>query len=161
MTATTYERVLVPLDGSPLAEAVLPFAEKLAGPVDSELLLLRVVEPLAPAAALAAAGVPAPDELFLRQVEARRYLDEVARRLGDKGLRVRTLLGHGPAASEIVAVAKAERADLIAMSTHGRGGLGRLLFGSVAEAVLRAAPVPVLMVRMTPGAATAGGEATR
>ncbi len=154
MDGTAYERVLVPLDGSDLAEAILPFAEKLAGPIDSEVILLRVVEPLAPAAALAAAGVPAPDELFLRQLEARRYLDEIARRLEDKGLRVRTLLGHGPAASEIVAVARSERADLIAMSTHGRGGLGRLLFGSVAEAVLRAAPVPVLLIRMTPGATT-------
>jgi nucleotide-binding universal stress UspA family protein len=144
-----YERVLVPLDGSEIAEAILPFAEKLAGPVDAEAMLVRVVEPLSAGEAFAAAGVVAPDTLFLRQLEAKEYLARVERRLASKGIRVRTDLRSGTPAAEIVAAATSWGADLIAMATHGRGGVGRLLFGSVAEAVLRAAPVPVLMIRTT------------
>jgi nucleotide-binding universal stress UspA family protein len=80
---------------------------------------------------------------------AKRYLVGVESRLSKKGLRVRTGTAFGRPAEEILAAAKATGADLIAMATHGRSGLGRILFGSVAEAVLRASPVPVLMIRMT------------
>ncbi len=144
-----YERVLIPLDGSELAETILPFAERIAGPLDAEVLLLSVVEPISVAAGLAAGGVVGPDALFIRQLEAKKYLAEMAARLEAKGLRARTLLGLGMPADEIVKVGKAEKADLIAMTTHGRSGLRRALFGSVAEEVLRSAPVPVLMIRMT------------
>jgi nucleotide-binding universal stress UspA family protein len=156
-----YERVLVPLDGSEIAEAILPFVEKLAGPVDAEAMVIRVVEPLSAGEAFAAAGVVAPDLLFLRQLEAKEYLSRVERRLANKGIRVRTDLRNGTPAAEIVAAAAAWGADLIAMATHGRGGLGRLLFGSVAEAVLRAAPVPVLMIRTTAKVSAPAGEARR
>ena len=154
-----YERVLVPLDGSEIAEAILPFAEKLAGPVDAEAMLVRVIEPLSAGEAFAAGGVVAPDTLFLRQLEAKEYLARVERRLANKGIRVRTDLRSGTPAAEIVAAATSWGADLIAMATHGRGGLGRLLFGSVAEAVLRAAPVPVLMIRTTAKVSVPAGEA--
>jgi len=154
-----YERVLVPLDGSEIAEAILPFAEKLAGPVDAEAMLVRVVEPLSAGEAFAAGGVVAPDTLFLRQLEAKEYLARVERRLANKGIRVKTDLRNGAPAAEIVAAATSWGADLIAMATHGRGGLGRLLFGSVAEAVLRAAPVPVLMIRTTAKVSVPAGEA--
>ena len=150
-----YERVLIPLDGSELAETILPFAERIAGPVDAEVVLLAVVEPLSAVAGLAAGGVVGPDALLLRQMEAKHYLARVASRLETKGLRVRTHLGLGVPAAEIVGVAHSEGADLIAMTTHGRSGLGRAVFGSVAEAVLRTASVPVLMIRMTARAAAA------
>jgi nucleotide-binding universal stress UspA family protein len=142
-----YERVLIPLDGSELAEAILPFAERVAGPADAEVILLRVVEPLSVVAGLGTGGVVVPDALVLHQVEARRYLDEMAKRLEARGLRVRTVLGLGTPADEVLATAKTEKADLIAMTTHGRRGLWRAALGSVAEEVLRSAPVPVLMVR--------------
>src|SRR5262249_36760997 len=129
---------------------------QIAGPLDAELCLLRVVAPPSPVTELGRGGVLPPDALFHRQLEAKNYLAAVALRLEARGLRVRTLLGLGPAASEILECAKAEKADLIAMTTHGRSGLRRLVFGSVAEAVLRGAVVPVLMLRMT--APTAGGE---
>jgi nucleotide-binding universal stress UspA family protein len=143
-----YERVLIPLDGSELAESILPFAEKLAGPLDAEILLLRVIEPLSTAGALANGDVVGPDGLFLEQVRAKEYLSNLQERLGERGLRARSVLGLGVPATEIVEHAKAHKADLIAMSTHGRSGFGRLVFGSVAEEVLRTAPVPVLMIRM-------------
>jgi nucleotide-binding universal stress UspA family protein len=148
-----YARVLVPLDGSEVAEAVLPFAERVAGPVDAELVLLRVVEPVTAAEAMAAAGVGSADALFLRELEAKRYLAEVEQRLGARGLRVRSEVRVGSPAAEIAAAAAECGAELVAMTTHGRGGLGRLIWGSVAEAVLRHAALPVLMVRMTPAAA--------
>jgi nucleotide-binding universal stress UspA family protein len=148
-----YERVLIPLDGSELAEAILPFAEQVAGPLDAEVVLLRVVEPPSPIAGLGANGVIGPDALFLRQLEAKRYLEAVADRLAARGVRARAVLGLGTPASEIVETAKAERADLIAMTTHGRTGLRRAIFGSVAAAVLRDAAIPVLVIRKPAAAA--------
>jgi nucleotide-binding universal stress UspA family protein len=142
-----YQRVLIPLDGSELAETILPFAEHVAGPLDAEVVLLQVVEPPSPIAGLGTGGIIGPDALVLRQVEAGRYLDTVARRLQAKGLRVRTVLRLGPPASEIAATARAERADLIAMTTHGRSGFKRAIFGSVADEVLRSSAIPVLAVR--------------
>ena len=142
-----YERMLVPLDGSEGAEAILPFAEQVAGPLDAEVVLLRVLEPASPIELVASAGVVTPDTFTLRDMDAKRYLSEIERRLSKKGVRVRTRVAFGPPAEEILAAAKATGADLIAMATHGRSGLGRALFGSVAESVLRASPVPVLLIR--------------
>lgn len=150
-----YERVLIPLDGSELAETIMPFAERVAGPADAEVLLLTVVEPLSAVSGLAGGGVAGPDALLLRQLEAKKYLAGLATRLERKGVRVRTLLGLGAPAAEILAVARSEQADLIAMTTHGRSGFKRAVFGSVAEAVLQAATVPVLMIRMTARAVAA------
>ena len=143
-----YKRVLVPLDGSGLAEAILPFVEQVAGPLDAEVVLLNVIEPPSPGEVIASAGVVSPDAWRIRELEVKRYLAGVERRLAAKGLRVERRLQMGRAADEILATATASGADLIAMTTHGRSGVARLLFGSVAEAVLRASPVPVLMFRM-------------
>jgi nucleotide-binding universal stress UspA family protein len=143
-----YERMLVPLDGSEVAEAILPFAEQVAGPLDAEVVLLRVIEPPSPIELVASAGVVTPDTFTLREMDAKTYLAEVERRLSKKGLRVRTRVAlGGPPAEKILAAVQATRADLIAMATRGRSGLGRALFGSVAESVLRASPVPVLLIR--------------
>jgi nucleotide-binding universal stress UspA family protein len=101
-----------------------------------------------------------PDALVMRRREATEYLLAMARRLESRGLRVRTLVTLGAPGSEILAVAKAERADLIAMSTHARRGLRRAVFGSVAEEVLGSAAVPVLLMRMT-APLPAPTEATR
>jgi nucleotide-binding universal stress UspA family protein len=115
--------------------------------VDAEVILVRVVPPLSPGELVTTAGVVAPDTLRLRELEAREYLDTIERRLRDKMIRARSELRVGAPASEIVAAAVAANAEVIAMATRARGALGRLLFGSVAEAVLRSAPLPVLLVR--------------
>ncbi len=143
-----YRRVLIPLDGSEVAESVLPFAEQIAGPLDAEVLLVRVVEPIVTAVALASGEVGGADALVHHQLAAKRYLEDLAERLTAKGLRARTLAALGVPAVEIVAIAEAEKADLIAMTTHGRSGIRRFVFGSVAQEVLRAASVPVLLFRM-------------
>ena len=89
-----------------------------------------------------------PDELMaLRREDAERYLAKVGEPLMGKGLRVERAVRFGRAAEAIAAFAGRERADLIAMATHGRSGLSRLLLGSVAAGVLRGAPVPVLLFK--------------
>lgn len=147
-----YKRALIPLDGSKLAEAVIPFMLEIAGPLDMEIVLLTVVRPIPPQAYEASRHIVI-DDADTRMREAHEDLRSVAGRLAAKGTRVATRVRYGQPAEEITAAAHAEGADLIAMSTHGRSGLGRLLFGSVAESVLREADVPVFLMRMTEGAA--------
>ena len=170
-----YQRVLVPLDGSPVAEAILPFIEQIAGPLDMEIMLLRVV-PLtsldvraeglrrrqrhsrrqrggeARVDVVAMAKEVQAGEPIMKEVEAQGYLEPLVGTLKAKGVRAGGRVRIGDPATEIVAAAKEIDAHLIAMTTHGRSGLGRLLFGSVAEAVLRASPIPVFLMRMTEAA---------
>ena len=143
-----YKRVLVPLDGSRLAEGILPFVLQIAGPLDLEVVLVRVVEPVMPQA-LEGTGQFVVDDVAARLREARQYLAPVAEDLRSRGVRVTTDARHGEPLTELLAAARDSQADLIAMTTHGRSGLGRLLFGSIAEAVLRRAKIPVLMMRLT------------
>lgn len=143
-----YERILIPLDGSKTAESILPFAGQIVGPLDSEIVLLAVVD-ASPQTGVELAGVVDEKELLRREQEADRYLQEIAERLAAKGVKARHVVHVGPAAQTIVKTAAEVGADLIAMTTHGRTGFGRLLFGSVAEAVLRSSEVPVLLMRTT------------
>jgi nucleotide-binding universal stress UspA family protein len=151
-----YSRVLVPLDGSRLAEQVLPHAEALASGFGATILLLRATTPLeqlltaeAAAAGIALAPVLDPEPILAAEQEAARdYLEQVERRLGQLGLKVEREVVAARASDAIVERAAAQGADLIAMTTHGRSGLGRLLLGSTADEVLRHAPCPVLLVRV-------------
>jgi nucleotide-binding universal stress UspA family protein len=149
-----YRRALVPLDGSALAEAIIPFMLDIAGPLDLEVVLLRVIVPVPPEVVEGARHVVVED-VEQRMAEAREYLAPLAAELAARGVRVRCEVRHGDPTSEIVAVARDVDADLITMTTHGRSGLGRLLFGSVAEAVLRQAELPVFLMRLTEQQATA------
>ena len=143
-----YKRALVPLDGSPIAEAIIPFILEIAGPLDMEVVLLRVVEPIPPIALEGSRHIEVED-VELRRTDAEEYLAPIAAELRNKGVRVERRVRRGNAVDQIVAAAREAGADLIAMSTHGRGGLGRLVFGSVAQAVLRQAEVPVFLMRAT------------
>jgi nucleotide-binding universal stress UspA family protein len=143
-----YKRALVPLDGSPIAEAIIPFILEIAGPLDMEVVLLRVVEPIPPIALEGSRHIEVED-VELRRTHAEEYLAPIAVELRNTGVRVESRVRRGNAVDQIVAAAREAGADLIAMSTHGRGGLGRLIFGSVAQAVLRQAEVPVFLMRAT------------
>ena len=143
-----YRRALVPLDGSPVAETVLPFILEIAGPLDMEVVLLRVVQPVPPVVIEGSHHVVVED-VEARQIDAEEYLAPLAVELRHRAVRVETQVRRGQPADEIIAAARAMGADIIAMSTHGRSGLGRLVFGSVAEAVLRHAGIPVLLLRAT------------
>jgi nucleotide-binding universal stress UspA family protein len=139
-------RILVPLDGSALAESALEQAAELAAQNGATLVLLRAAE------AHTFPGAD-PTEAQVQVVrEAEEYLAAVADRLRRDGRsKVETGVWYGSPAAAIVEAARLRRADLIVMSTHGRSGLGRLILGSVAESVLRGTPVPILLLR-APGA---------
>jgi nucleotide-binding universal stress UspA family protein len=143
-----YRRALVPLDGSMVAESIVPFILEIAGPLDMEVALLRVVVPAPPIVVEGSSHVIVEDVEKLR-TDAEEYLNSVAASLRGRGVRVTVQVRFGEAVAEILAGAREVGADLIAMTTHGRGGLGRLLFGSVAEAVLRQAEIPVFLMRQT------------
>jgi nucleotide-binding universal stress UspA family protein len=131
-----------------VAETIIPFILDIAGPLDLEVILLRVLQPLPPVVVEGSPYLSVEDPVA-RRIDAQEYLAPVAVELRNKGVRVTTEVRSGAPAQEIVAAAREAGADLIAMSTHGRGGLGRLIFGSVAEAVLREAEIPVLLMRTT------------
>jgi len=141
--------VLVPLDGSPLAEEALAAVEPLTRSADLELQLLRVVPP---ARAVVAEGrvIMAADELTaLHRREAVEYLETQAAALRRRGFRLEARVAVGDPAATILAEAVASGATVIVMATHGRAGLPRVLFGSVTAAVVRASPIPVLTVHGT------------
>lgn len=146
-----YQRILVPLDGSQLAEAALAHAQQLAHQFGSEITLLRVV--VSPYAIVAPdmvlIGQDVNQEVFLQQAE--QYLQETAGQLAVQGVTVHTLACEGPVAEAILDHARARDIDLIVMSTHGRGGISRWVYGSVADRVLQAAPCPVLLIRAETG----------
>jgi nucleotide-binding universal stress UspA family protein len=137
--------ILVPLDGSPLAETALPKAMEVAQASGARLLLLRAAE----AHSLPGAD---PTEGQIRVVQkAGAYLAEVAKRLGQAGelAPVETSVWYGAPASAIIEAAGLRNVDLIVMTTHGRSGIARLIFGSVAESVLRGTTTPILLIRPT------------
>jgi nucleotide-binding universal stress UspA family protein len=141
-----YKRVLVPVDGSENAEAILPFLLEIAGPLDFDVVLLHVTQPPVTyeGALLLTAG-----ETATQQQWGEAYIAGVAAEMKAKGVRVTTRVRRGWPVDEILAAAREEGADLVAMTTHGRTGPARLLFGSVAEGVLRHADVPVFLMRQT------------
>jgi nucleotide-binding universal stress UspA family protein len=143
-----YKRALVPLDGSSMAERIFPFILQIAGPLDLEVVLVRVMPPISPYA-IEGSTYFTVDDIAARLAEAQEYLAPLAADLRGRGVRATTDARHGEPVREIVAAAREHGADMIAMTTHGRSGVSRLLFGSVAEAVLREAEIPVLMMKDT------------
>ena len=141
-------QVIVPLDGSDLAEAALPYAAIIAQRMNMSITLARVLylDNVA-----YSEGYNLGDMLNAAEAEieadARRYLVSVARQLREEGLEVETEILRGSASSEIVTQARRTDHSMIALATHGRSGVSRLLMGSVAEAVVRASGDPVLVVR--------------
>lgn len=135
-----FERILVPLDGSPLAEKALGQVRRILRRADAEAVLIRAVEP----PAVAGDFYTLAESL---EEEADRYLAGVERSLSDEGARVRRVVRRGPAAETLLSAADDERASLIVMTTHGRSGIARWILGSVTEKVLRASPVPVWVTR--------------
>ncbi|MEE8442577.1 MAG: universal stress protein [Dehalococcoidia bacterium] len=153
------DRILVPLDGSPLAEAVLPHAKDLALGLSATIYLVRVV-PLArqlAAASFAGSGgiegvsaldITAIDEaVALQMQDARTYLEEQAGALTAEGIAVEWEVRQGTTVEEIIQSAQASNIDIIAISSHGRSGLGRLVFGSVCDRVMRESGLPLLVIK--------------
>jgi len=150
-----YRKILVPLDGSKLAECVLPHLETLAeGNQNPEIILFRVCEPPAiladfPASLKERWEEHVKEETTHIQEQCSLYLNQVAGHLREKGFRITVEAATGKPAEEILNYASLNKVDLILMATHGRSGITRWAYGSTADKVLRASPVPVMIVRPT------------
>ena len=140
-----YKCILVPLDGSPLAEQALPHATVLAERFQAELILLRVLIPLPSTPMLAEAARQRAEEATA--VFPRQYLERLAAALQERDIRVQMATIVGRPHLQIIQYAETNQVDLIVMSTRGQSGLSRWLMGSVADRVVRGASVPVLLVR--------------
>ena len=145
-------RILLPTDFSGCANYALPYAAAIARATGATIICLHVVEPIAPAVGYSGLAEPMPIADISEQLEdsAERELPQLARCEDFSGLDVEDVIVHGDAAAEIVRVAGEREVDLIVVSSHGRTGLGRILFGSTAEAVVRHASCPVLVVKPPP-----------
>lgn len=141
-------RVLVPTDFSDHSLSSLRYGAELAEKFGAELVLLHVIQDLALVMpdAIMPTPIPTPDLTQLTD-SARAAVTELIGRENLARLNPRTEIRFGSPSSEIVAAAEDLKADLLCLSTHGRGGLAHLLLGSVAEKVVRQAPCPVLTVR--------------
>jgi nucleotide-binding universal stress UspA family protein len=145
-----YQKIMVPLDGSKLAECVLPHVESLAkGCQIKSIQLVQVIDPLKPSGG--GDYVISPDLAGKingeRKVEAETYLKKLASGMKWEGIKVSWEVLTGLAAETLAEYGTKSGADLIVIATHGRSGVSRWVFGSVAERILRSACIPVLMVR--------------
>ena len=145
-----YKNIMVPLDGSPLAECVLPHLDALAKGCQMEnVTLVRVVEDVRmPGGAEAGFDEKQLKEIYTsRKAEAEQYLSQLAKRIKYDNVKVKSTLLAGSVADSLADYATKNDIDLILISTHGRSGVSRWIWGSVADRILRSACVPVFMVR--------------
>ena len=144
-----YRSIVVPLDGSKSAEAALPIAESIARRSGASLEIVRsheLFEPERPADCWTPRYDPGEDAAY--QVQEQAYLDTTVHTLEEKSsISVKAALVSGAVVSGVLKRARASAADLIVMATHGRGPVGRLVLGSVADKLLRHAAIPILLVR--------------
>lgn len=147
-----YRHILVPLDGSHLAEQVLPHIHNILRQAGgTQITLLRSVRPdYVPTFEF---DMMYTDELLIHEKAARDYLDQIASTLLSAGYRVSIEVSYQPPADAILDFAQEHGVDLIAIATHGRSGINRWVFGSVTQKVIQASPVPVPVIR--PQATTA------
>lgn len=140
-----YKRILIPLDGSPLAEQALPHAIAQAERFQAELVLLRVFVPLPRRPFLPEGALKRAEEAM--NVLAYEYLERVAAAVQEHNIPVQVVTTEGRPHLEITQFAETNQVDLIVMATRGESGVSRWLLGSVADRVVRGASVPVLLVR--------------
>ncbi|RPJ63816.1 MAG: universal stress protein [Dehalococcoidia bacterium] len=144
-----YKRILVPLDGSPVAECVIPHIIAIAKSYKTEVELIGVAEPLD----IPTRGNIALSEDDIKQIDSEirkdlhNYLDSVKGQLVNSQIQVHITVLSGKAADSLISYAENNDIDLIIMATHGRSGINRWFWGSVAEKVLRAVNIPVLLIK--------------
>jgi nucleotide-binding universal stress UspA family protein len=144
-----YQRILIPLDGSELAECALPHAKEIAkGCNIGEVVLLEVVEPPSSFTGGSIDFITFQNASHRAIVEAAEgYVAKVQSQLSSEGLNVRSEVLIGKAAETIMEFAEKNAVDIIAIATHGRSGISRWRFGSVANKLLQASHVPILIIR--------------
>ena len=144
--------ILLPTDFSDCANYALSFAASFARQAGAKIICVHVIEPIVPTVGYTGMTEPLPLADISEQLEdsAASELPKIAECEECAGLELEEVIVHGDAAAEIVRVAKERGVDLIVISSHGRTGLGRILFGSTAEEIVRHAPCPVLVVKPPP-----------
>jgi nucleotide-binding universal stress UspA family protein len=140
-------RILVPLDGSEVAEQVLPVVTPIARALGCEMTLFQVPIAYASGSLMGEWYLPLQGSFEIADQDAQAYLDRLADDLRDQGIEASTATWVGAVAESIIDYARVNDVDLIAMCTHGRTGLARWALGSVADRVLRAGDKPILLVR--------------
>ena len=143
-----YKIILVPLDGSKRAESILPYVETLAQSFKGKVIFFVAIEPVLMLEYNEIIGMSEFMEKndYLKEKTA-EYLDSLQKKFSKKGIEVRTLIAHAPAVKAIVDAAEREKADLVAMASHGRTGLSRTFYGSIAAGVLQRIDRPLLLIR--------------
>lgn len=143
-----YKRILVPLDGSKRAERILPYVEELALKFEAKLILMQVIEPSVVLAAPYDMGhYYDVNQIERLSEEAKGYLNTMRTELETKGIVAETLVDNGPVVTCILEEAVRKDVDLVAMASHGRSGLARAFYGSVAAGILHQAERPLLLIR--------------
>jgi nucleotide-binding universal stress UspA family protein len=142
-----YNTILVPLDGSKRAEAILRHVQDLAGRYDAIVVFLQVVEPVSLSMGLEAPYEVLREEFEQRARQAKSYLAGLQGNFREKGIQSRTSVVSGAVVDAIINAAEREGADLIAMASHGRTALSRVFYGSVAAGVLHRVDRPLLLIR--------------
>jgi nucleotide-binding universal stress UspA family protein len=148
-----FKKIMIPLDGSQIAECVLPHLQNLTRPDEpTEILLFEICEPPVILADFPATLTEDWDDHVRKetahmQQQCSLYLNQIAQRIAMPGVTVTSKTAVGKAAELIVDYAVQNQVDLILMATHGRSGIMRWAYGSTADRVLRASPVPVMIVR--------------
>lgn len=145
-----YKTILVPLDGSRRAEAILPQVEEIARCFEAKVLFLQVIEPIFVYRGTNGYIGDASLEENTREIlvqRAKDYLTDLKGEFREKDIQAESFVDQGPVVGTIISVAEREDADLIAMASHGRTGLSRVFYGSVAAGVLHLVDRPLLLVR--------------
>ncbi|MEA3377836.1 MAG: universal stress protein [Anaerolineae bacterium] len=143
-----YKTILVPLDGSKRAEAILPHVEELAQRYGARVVFVRVIEPIY--YVLGPEGTPLAvreQELKQRREDAESYMAGKKGQFREKGIEAKAEVLQGPVVQAITDAAERESADLIAIASHGRSGLSQCFYGSIAAGVLNRVDRPLLVVR--------------
>jgi nucleotide-binding universal stress UspA family protein len=142
-----YSKILVPLDGSKRAEAILPHVEDLAHRYGAKVIFLEVLEPEVVVVAEPIYEDYDPERHTRRITDIEHYLKACRGKFQEKGIDAEICIGDGRVVEEIIKVAERENVDLIAMASHGRTGLPRVFYGSVAAGVLHRIDRPLLLIR--------------
>lgn len=143
-----YKKILVPLDGSSRAEAILPHIEELAKRYGAEVVFLRIVDTASFVSGLDGVPVALSQDLILSETDAaNKYVRSLSAKLKEKDIQAKGLVEYGPPVEVIVDVAEREDVDVVAIASHGRTGLSRFFYGSVAAGVLQRIDRPLLIIR--------------